>query len=211
MSLVIAAFGLTRAFLCSEGRVMGPDGYGKVRIEGEDALKQLQISESLAIAATGAERFVVPALRVARAIGESFGSRCADLDGGMVDFLARLVKHIPGKLPDLPVVPLVIVILSKNCLTGRVTCTFLVSGCEPLRFGPPPGREVGTVILAPRVETSDLIKHRMDAVLPEIFKETNNTNFRAKIEAVVKSAVIDAAKSDQQINTSVRFAFIGES
>jgi hypothetical protein len=190
---------------------MGPDGYGKVRIEGEDALKQLQISESLAIAATGAERFVVPALRVARAIGESFGSRCADLDGGMVDFLARLVKHVPDKLPDLPVVPLVIVILSKNSLTGRVTCTFLVSGCEPQRFGPPPGREVGTVILAPRRETSDLIKHRMDAVLPEIFKETNNANFRAKIEAAVKLAVIDAAKSDEQININVRFAFIGES
>jgi len=210
MSLVIAAFDSTRAFLRSEGRVMSRDRYGKPRIERENAFKHIQISESLAIAATGATEFAVRALAAARDIGECFSSRCADLDGGMVGLFTRLVKQVPVRLPDCPF-SLLIVILSKNSLTKRVSCALLVSGCEPQRFDPPPGSEVDTVILAPRDETADFIRHRMDAVLPEIFKETHNANFRAKIEAAVKLAVVDAAKSDEEINTDVRFAFIGES
>jgi hypothetical protein len=207
MSLVIAAFDSTHGFLCSEGRTVSRDRYGKPRIEREDAFKHIQINESLAIAATGATEFAVRALAAARDIGECFSSRCADLDGGMVDLFTRLVKQIPDKLPDCPV-PLAIVILSKNSLTRRVTCALLVSGCDPQRFGPPPDSEVHTVITAPRRETNDLIEHRMDAVLPEIFKETHNANFRAKIEAAVKLAVADAAKSDEEINANVQFAFI---
>lgn len=183
MSLVIAAFDSTRAFLCSEGRAVTLDGYGKVRIDREDAFKHLQISESLVIAATGAARFAGLALAMARDIGDSFGGRCTDLGGAMVDLFTRLVKRVPDKLPDCPS-PLTIVILSKNSLTRRVTCALLASGCDPQRFDPPPDFEGRVVILSPRIETSRLVKYRMDAVLPEIFRETHNANFRAKVELV---------------------------
>lgn len=208
MSLVIAAFDSQRGILCSEGRVTMTDPAGKVYTRREDFWKHLQVDDWTAFAAAGAGELVIPALQIARDVGESFRGRSADLAGGLVDFFSRFVSRAPLKLPDSPI-PIAIVILSKNHTTGNVVCSLLASDRQLQTFHVAPGADAQLLILSPCDPTSFFLRERLGGALAKIFKRNTGASFVREAQASIRAAVADAAKKDPRINTDARFAVIG--
>ena len=207
MTLVIAAFDAEQGLLASEGRVSHVDGAGKVHTQREDFWKHLQLDRDTAFAAAGAGQRVVPALQLARDIGEAFHGRCTDLGGALTEFFARFVARAPRELPDSPV-PIEIVVLYKDS-AGQVKCGLVVSGRKPETFQVSRGAGPQYLIFSPCDSTSNFVRARLQARLPRIFHMKSQEDFAGSAIMAIGAIVREAAEKDSRINGAARFAVLG--